>query len=241
MQAMTQVNDSLKAAALLGVTVCVASGDDGSSAAVKDGHAHVVFPASSPYVLAVGGTTIKGTSQPDVCWFEGDGVRDSTNGGSTGGGVSAIFPRPSWQSSVTLKSVNPGSIVGRCIPDLAANADWTVSPYLLVVDGAPQPNGGTSAATPLVASLIALINAKRASGDRIGYLTPLLYQVSANGGQTIGAIGCTDVIAGNNITAKAGGYTAGPGYDAVSGWGTPNGVALMGILTKATSAKSAVA
>jgi kumamolisin len=96
---------------------------------------------------------------------------------------------------------------------------------LLVVDGQSQPNGGTSAASPLVASLLTLINAGNAAGKRVGYVTPLLYQ-SSTGGSGAGAAGCTDVVSGNNDTATAGGYSAGPGYDAASGWGTPNGVSL---------------
>jgi kumamolisin len=225
-QAMEQINQTLQDAAMLGITVCVAAGDDGSSDAISDGHAHVDFPASSPYALAVGGTTIaaKGGAQPDIAWKEGDGLR-ADNGGSTGGGVSVKFPRPAWQGDVKVKSVNPGAIVGRCVPDLAANADWYASPYLLVVDGQPQPNGGTSAASPLVASLLTLINADRAkrAAQPIGYLTPVLYQSSDGNGTTIGAITCTDVLSGENTTDKIGGYMAGPGYDAVSGWGTPNG------------------
>jgi len=240
-QAMTQVNESLKEAAYLGITVCVAAGDDGSSDAVSDGHAHADFPSSSPYVLSVGGTTIlhRNAVGGDITWKEGDGLR-ADNGGSTGGGVSAVFPRPVWQSTVAVKSVNPGAIVGRCLPDVAANADWTASPYLLVVDNGAQPNGGTSAATPLIASLIALINEKRGTTNRIGYLTPLLYS-QPQAGSTIGAQGCTDVDAGNNSTDKIGGYTAAPGYDAVSGWGTPDGQKLLTALSAATAATAATA
>jgi kumamolisin len=229
--AMEQFNQTLQDAAQIGVTVCVAAGDDGSSDAVTDGQAHVDFPSSSPYALAVGGTTIptQGSQQPDIVWFEGDGLR-ADHGGSTGGGVSAVFPRPTWQSAITIQSVNPGSIAGRCVPDLAANADWNASPYLLVVDGQSEPNGGTSAASPLIASLLTLINAGNASGKRVGYITPLLYQ-SSTGGPGAGAAGCTDVQSGNNDTATAGGYSAGPGYDAASGWGTPNGVSLAQALT----------
>jgi kumamolisin len=97
-----------------------------------------------------------------------------------------------------------------------------------VVDGQAQPNGGTSAASPLVASLLTLINASRAAASqpRVGYITPVLYQASGGGGATVGSIGCTDVTSGNNNTAAAGGYSAGPGYDAASGWGAPNGTAL---------------
>lgn len=230
-QAMTQINESLKEAAAIGVSVCIAAGDDGSSDAIPDGYAHVNFPASSPYALAVGGTTIpvKGSKQPDIVWKEGSGVR-ATGGGSTGGGVSAQFLRPNWQRNIKIKSVNPGAISGRCLPDIAANADWNKSPYLLVVGGAPQPNGGTSAATPLVASLLTRINEKRAKNKRVGYVTPLLYQRRGKAAATIGAAGCSDVKTGNNTTASVGGYSAGPGYDAVSGWGTPDGKKLAKLL-----------
>jgi kumamolisin len=225
--AMQHVNDTLEKAALTGVTVCIAAGDDGSSDDYEppDGLAHVDFPASSPYVLSVGGTTIptKGGTQPDIVWKEGDGIRP--NGGSTGGGVSANWLKEDlapWQKNIPITSINPGAFNGRVIPDLAANADWTASPYLLVVDGKSQPNGGTSAASPLLAGLLTLINAERPTGKRVGFLTPVLYQ----GNPTVGAIGCTDVVAGNpgnNDTATIGGYNVGKGYDAVSGWGTPNG------------------
>lgn len=233
-QAMTQTNESLKDAALAGITVCVAAGDDGSSdAIIADGMAHADFPASSPYVLAVGGTSIprKDGPPPDIVWFEGNGLRepDNQDSGSSGGGVSSVFARPSWQQTVTIPSVNPNGIVGRCLPDLAANADWTASPYLLCVDNGIEPNGGTSAAAPLVAALIALINANAPAGSTVGYLTPLLYEAGA-GGKPLGASVCTDIVSGQNATAKIGGYAAQSGYDAVSGWGTPIGTKLLGAL-----------
>jgi kumamolisin len=100
------------------------------------------------------------------------------------------------------------------------------------VDNGSQPNGGTSAATPLIASLLTLINAGRGPGKRVDYLTPILYQSvdGTAGAQTVGSIGCTDILSGNNATAHVGGYSAGPGYDAAAGWGTPNGVKLANIL-----------
>ncbi len=226
-QARSHINDTLQDAAMLGITVCVATGDDGSSDAVLDGYAHVNFPASSPYVLSVGGTTIpaKKGQKRDIVWRKGNGMRPKhgSNGGSTGGGVSAIFPRPNWQKGLPIASVNPGAFRGRCVPDLAANADWKTSPYLLVVDGKLHPNGGTSAASPLVAALLTIINASRPADSPVGYVTPVLYQKGKTGKATRGRAGCTDVKSGNNTSAVIGGYHAGPGYDAASGWGTPNG------------------
>jgi kumamolisin len=239
-QATTQISETLKEAAYLGITVCVAAGDDGSSDAITDGNAHVDFPSSSPYSLAVGGTTIptKGGAKPDIVWKEGDGLR-ADNGGSTGGGVSSVFPRPAWQSNIKITSVNSGSIVGRVVPDIAANADWVKSPYLLVVDGGAQGNGGTSAATPLWASLLTLINAQRGSAGRVGYLAPVLYAPpSGKSGSTVGSLGCTDVASGNNTTDQVGGYSAGTGFDAASGWGTPNGEKLLAALASTTSPTS---
>jgi kumamolisin len=237
-QAIDHINDAFHEAAMLGITICIAGGDDGSSDGVTDGLAHPDFPSTSPFVLTVGGTTIPqaGGTGPDIVWFEGTGVRDQNfKDGSTGGGVSEHFSRPAWQQDINIKSINPGGFVGRIYPDLAANADWFASPYLLIVNGQSQPNGGTSAASPLVASLFTLINAQRGPGNRVGYVTPVLYQTIGTGATaaTVGALGCTDVVTGNNNTAHVGGYSAGPGYDAVSGWGTPNGVNLAAALAQA--------
>ena len=228
-QAMQQVGEALNDAVALGITVCAASGDDGSSNGETDGHAHVCFPASSPLTLAVGGTTVPSDAAADVVWKQGNGLK-AYGGGSSGGGVSAACPRPAWQSGIAIASVNPGAIVGRVLPDLAVNADWTASPYFSYVDGAVQPSGGTSAATPLVAALIVRINQARQGADRprVGYLTPRLYQ--ANGGSTVGAAACTPVISGDNNTATIGGYAATGGFSAASGWGVPNGEALAALI-----------
>jgi kumamolisin len=224
-QAMCAVDDSLKAAANLGITICVASGDSGSSDGLLDGQAHVDFPASSPNVLAVGGTTLTlvGGARQEVAWMQGSGIEnDGANGGSSGGGVSMTFPRPNWQS-VLVASVNPQAFDGRCVPDVAANA--ATSPgYAWVNAGVAKANGGTSAAAPLWAAFIARLSAARGPGRRVGFLTPLLYQATANtGGAPLGQVACNDVVSGNNNTAAAGGYAAGVGYDAVTGWGSPDG------------------
>jgi kumamolisin len=87
--------------------------------------------------------------------------------------------------------------------------------------------------------MIALINGQLGPGERVGYLTPLLYQ-PAGGGHPVGASACADVVSGSNKTAKVGGYNAQPGYDAVSGWGTPDGMKLKQAIA-AASAQPAVA
>jgi len=109
----------------------------------------------------------------------------------------------------------------------AATRSVRMSGPVLVVDGHAEPNGGTSAATPLVASLIVLINA---TGKRVGYLTPLLYAAGTQG-KFNGSVGCDDVVSGDNVTAHAGGYHAATGYDACCGWGTPNGKSLAQLIT----------
>jgi kumamolisin len=228
-QAIVQINETLKEAALLGITVCVASGDDGSDDQVGDGHAHADFPGCSPYALGVGGTLLhkRGDSYDETTWKDGDGLRDN-GGGSTGGGVSRIFDRPKWQK-VNIANINPGAKDGRVTPDVAANASGK-SGYRTVVDGKPSTTGGTSASAPLWAALIARINQNLPKGKRVGYLTPVLYQASGN--STVGAVACRDIISGDNKTSAVGGYSSGSGFDAVTGWGTPLGDKLLEELKK---------
>jgi kumamolisin len=231
-QARTQIAEALKEAALLGMTVFVASGDDGSSDAIGDGHAHADFPAVVQYVTAVGGTTLRakgGVIESEVAWKDSDGLRKD-GGGSSGGGVSALLSRPAWQK-VDVASVNPGSIVGRCIPDVAADASAHTG-YYVVVDGRGGVSGGTSASAPLWAALVLRANAAlNAVGlERVGYLTQWLYEAESAALLSNGAVVCRDVAAGDNVTAHVGGYRSGKGYDAVTGWGTPDGGAFLAAL-----------
>jgi len=223
-QAIEHVNETLQEAAALGVTVCVASGDDGSSDDAEDGHAHVDFPASSPYSLGVGGTSLKasaGKIKSEKVW--NDGPRQ-TAGGAGGGGVSAVEPVPSWQTSLNPVSVNPGNKPGRGVPDVAAVADPNTG-YYVRSGGKNGVAGGTSAAAPLWAALIALINQKL--GSPVGYLNPRLYEVIGP------AKVLRDITSGNNDTqGLVGGYPAGPGWDACTGWGSPNGIKLLAALAK---------
>jgi kumamolisin len=164
--------------------------------------------------------------------MQGDGKR-ADRGGSTGGGVSSHFALPQWQEAVAVPSVNPHAAPGRCVPDVAALANF--SGYLLVLDGQAQPNGGTSAAAPLWASLLGRVNSAliAAGKQRVGYVTPLLYGSGTHAGRALGQEACFDVTSGNNDTAAAvEGYAARSGYDCVTGWGSPKGADLLASLKK---------
>ncbi len=207
-QAMTSMDEAFQSAAAMGVSVCVAAGDDGSTDGVSDGLNHVDFPASSPNVLACGGTQLVAsgnTVTSETVWNE-----LANNEGATGGGVSDFFPLPSWQNGAGVPpSANPNQNVGRGVPDVAGDADPTTG-YVTLVDGNPDVIGGTSAVAPLWAGLIALIN--ESIGKPVGFLNPLLYQDAAT------ARDLNDITSGNN-----GAYTAGSGWDACTGLGSPIG------------------
>jgi kumamolisin len=203
-QAMQNFNETFMSAAALGITITVAAGDGGSSDRETDGKAHVDFPASSPYALACGGTHL--LSDSETVWNDLDGW-------ATGGGISDVFAVPDYQKTVSLPaSVNGTKNKGRGMPDVAANAD-SASGYNILVDGQWTVVGGTSAVAPLIAALIALINQK--SKTKAGFIHPAIYAADPSVFK--------DITAGNNITAKTGGYTAGPGWDACTGMGVPLG------------------
>jgi kumamolisin len=209
-QAMQQFDAAFQTAAALGVSVCVAAGDSGSSDGETDKLAHVDFPASSPNVLACGGTTLEaagGAIRSEVVWNDGPSS-------ATGGGISDVFALPSYQSSAHVPpSANPGARIGRGIPDVAADADPDTG-YQVRVDGENLVIGGTSAVAPLWAGLITLCNQKL--GTPVGFLNPLLY------GSLAGQGVCRDITSGNN-----GAYSAGAGWDACTGWGSPQGAAIL--------------
>jgi kumamolisin len=207
-QAMTSMDEAFQSAAAMGVSVCVAAGDDGSTDGVTDGLNHVDFPASSPNVLACGGTQLVASGDSitsETVWNE-----LANNEGATGGGISDVFPLPSWQNGAGVPpSANPSKNVGRGVPDVTGDADPTTG-YVTRVDGNPDVIGGTSAVAPLWAGLIALIN--QSIGKPVGFINPLLYQDAAK------ARDLNDITSGNN-----GAYSAGPGWDACSGLGSPIG------------------
>lgn len=214
-QSLQSFNSALQSAAAVGVTVCVASGDNGSDDGVGDGQDHVDFPASSPYSLACGGTklTISGSAiSSEVVWNE-----QASNEGATGGGVSGTFPLPTYQANANVPpSKNPSGFKGRGVPDVAGDADPSTG-YQVQADGQSFAVGGTSAVAPLWAGLIALFNQ---SGKSLGYLNPSLYQNGA---------AFRDITSGNN-----GDFKAAKGWDACTGWGSPNGTALLQALTGAS-------
>lgn len=214
-QFLTPVDQALTSAAAAGLTVLIASGDQGSTGSwgqhgPPDALAHVNFPASSPNATGVGGTVLQPDGSGGVA---GEVVWD--NGATTsasGGGVSAFFGVPSFQSAAGINpvSANPPNNPGRGAPDGCANADN----YQVFIRGRNVPVGGTSAGTPLWAALIALVN--QGIGGRAGLLQPMLY------GPLLMAGALNDITTGDN-----GAYAAGVGWDACTGLGSPNGTAIL--------------
>lgn len=206
-QSLTNFNEAFKAACLLGVTICAAAGDSGSDDSVGDGKVHVDFPASSPYVLACGGTKLvaNGTKvSSETVWHE-------SNDSATGGGVSNFFPLPDYQTKAKVPVSIDTKFKGRGVPDVAGNADPQTG-YKVRVDGQNMVIGGTSAVAPLMAGFIALVNEK--NGKSAGFINPAIY-ASANG--------CRDITKGDNITTSTKkGYKAGKGWDACTGLGVLN-------------------
>jgi kumamolisin len=199
---------ALEDAAALGVTVSVAAGDGGSSDGESDGQPHADFPATSPSVLACGGTRLSSSGDTitgEVVWNE-----TAADEGATGGGVSTVFALPTWQANANVPAA-PNGFVGRGVPDVAGNAD-PLTGYDVLVDGQSEVVGGTSAVAPLWAGLIARLNQQL--GKSLGLVNAALYGTEGNGFR--------DITQGNN-----GAYQAGAGWDACTGWGSPDGTALL--------------
>lgn len=223
-----KMEDILENAARKGITVCVASGDGGSSDArdgfwaipADDGLAHVQYPASSPYVLACGGTQLmlNGDDHVEVVWNNTTMKRPAT-----GGGVSELFEMPDWQAthSIDIPSANDNTRKGRVIPDVAALAAGGA--WEMVEDGKPTVAGGTSAVAPLFSSLVALCNQCRESNGkaRLGFVNDRLYSLARSGNLF------NNIREGHNRpVAGYPGYDAQDGFDACTGWGSPKTFAL---------------
>jgi subtilase family serine protease len=227
-------------AAAMGVTVFASAGDAGDANVETDGttiypFATVNFPAASPLVTAVGGTSLTADTngnQSETTW--------NNSGNATGGGVSQQFAEPLYQAF--LPHSDQVLLNGhRGLPDIAWNADpnTAILVYLSFL-GADEAGyfeiGGTSEGSPQWAGLTADLN--QLAGHPIGFLNPYLYALGAAG------VGFHDITTGNNSLDGIPGFSATPGWDATTGWGTPDIGQLFGDLaflargTHATGARS---
>jgi subtilase family serine protease len=225
------MNSALEYAADRHVTVVVASGDygaigNGATTPVKQ----VSLPASDPLALAAGGTSltanrVTGAYISETAWNVPPGL---PAGGASGGGFSQLFARPAYQDGV------PGIGTTRGVPDVAANGESGTGMALAFSDGGGQRYilvgaGGTSAAAPFWAGLIAL--ADQEAGHPLGFVNPAIYRI-ARGPLYHKAF--HDITTGNNTVTLNGttitGYQAGPGWDPVTGWGTPDAQVLVPLL-----------
>jgi kumamolisin len=220
------ISRALLDASQVGVTVCVAAGDSGSSdldPQDADGQPHADFPASSPFALACGGTKMHGsgtTITSESVWNEG---RD---GGSTGGGVSNKFAIPAYQKGAKVPK-SPSGKSGRGVPDVSGVADPLTGYQVVIAGKSKPPIGGTSAVAPLWAGLVARINQKLAAAKKptVGFVNTLLY-----GGPLAGAL--RDIVKGDNdIDGNLNKYAAKAGWDPCTGLGSPNGAKLLNALT----------
>jgi subtilase family serine protease len=217
------MNAALEQARDQHVTVISSSGDAGAISSHYGPPVEVNMPASDPLVLGVGGTTLHaarpgGAYQGEIAWNSGTEA--------SGGGYSGLFPRPSYQDGI------PRARATRGVPDVAANADSNTAMALAFGDGELQPAPGTSASTPLWAGVIAL--ADQEAGRPLGFVNPAIYAI-ARGPDYHKAF--HDVITGDNSVLWDGtvytGYTAGPGWDPVTGWGSPDAQYLVPLLASA--------
>lgn len=208
--------------AVHGQTIFAASGDSGAfddypntgsqSPAVDD-------PASQPYVVGVGGTHLtvnsqNGTYVAETVWNDGLG------NGAGGGGVSAVWPIPAWQTNVPTTY----SKTNRNVPDVSLNADGNTG-YAIFVGGQWTIYGGTSCAAPLWAGFTARVNQGLAANNKpvLGFANPALYAIG-NGPSY--AANFFDITSGDNLF-----YHAAKGYDNATGWGSFNGANLYATLT----------
>jgi kumamolisin len=241
-----QFDQALQAAALLGITVCVAAGDNGAADMGPlmpwDGLAHVDFPSASPFSLSCGGTRLivnNGAIASESVWNQNkaDLSQGETGSfGASGGGVSGAFSVPGYQQQANVPvSLNPAGYEGRGVPDVTGNGDPQTG-YNIFVDGQKEQFGGTSAVAPLWAALIARINQKLQG--RVGFINPQLYALHPN------AAAFHNVSQGNNRVSYGTfnniGYDAGAGWSAASGLGSPDGTVLCNLLMIKAPAAAAV-
>jgi subtilase family serine protease len=216
------MNAALEQARDQRVTVAVSSGDTGALSD-QGPPVQVSLPASDPLVLAVGGTTLDATWATGA--YHGEMAWDAGSDAS-GGGYSSLFLRPAYQDGVARIGAARG------VPDVAADADSATGMALAFSDGGLLAAQGTSAATPLWAGVIAL--ADQEAGQHLGFVNPAIYRI-ARGPAYHRAF--HDVATGDNSvlwpTGVFAGYDAGPGWDPVTGWGSPDAQYLVPLLAQA--------
>ncbi len=210
-------------AAADGVTVLFASGDSGVANTNKQGapypYTTVNYPSSSPNVLSVGGTEITNPPSTYITSYQSESVWNDAYGAG-GGGFSSIFPVTPFQKS--LVQANYLGEAARGLPDVSYNAA-VISSVLIYESFDPVygpgwvPIGGTSAATPQWAAVVATIN--QVDGAQ-GFIVPKLYALANKPSEYAQAF--HDITSGNNSSGGITGYTALQGWDAASGLGTPN-------------------
>jgi subtilase family serine protease len=211
-------------AAAMGVTVLASAGDSGSSNVDTNNVTYpfptVGFPASSPLVTAVGGTSLhadtSGTYQTETVWNE-----SAISEGAGGGGISQVFKEPPYQEA-SLPRADQRELDGaRGLPDISWNADPSTGILIYAsLPGLPPGYyllGGTSEGSPQWAGLVSDLN--QLIGRPIGFLNPYLYALGASG---LGTASFHDITVGNNSYLGIPGYAATPGWDLASGWGTPD-------------------
>jgi kumamolisin len=210
-----KMNGAFETAATHNITVLVASGDHGARDRATDNRLQVDFPASSPWVLSVGGTQIVirgGSGAEETVWNKWSEYQ-----GASGGGVSELFDQPKWQANIRVPHSLSGR-PGRGVPDVAINAD-PESGYALYIHGQIMQIGGTDVAVSAWAGLVAVLN--QGLGHSLGFFNPLLY----------GKLGPSEilrpVLSGHNGSRELSGFCAGPGWNAATGWGTPDGAKLL--------------
>src|SRR6202035_4106647 len=230
------MNSALEYAAARHVTVIAASGDEGvigngSSTPVKE----VILPASDPLVLGVGGTSL--TANPVTGAYISETAWNTPGlppqPGASGGGFSHVFARPAYQDGV------PGAGATRGVPDVAADGSGVTG--MALAFSAPGGSyeligaGGTSAGAPFWTGLIAL--ADQEAGHPLGFVNPAIYRIARS---PLYRKAFHDITTGNNTVALTStsppvtitGYQAGPGWDPVTGWGTPDAQVLIPLLAR---------
>jgi len=212
---MESCNDQFMAVTSRGITILFASGDQGvwGRSGTGTGTFNPDFPAASPYILAVGGSDLSTTSVgPETCCAD------------SGGGFSNTFPRPDWQNDAVTKYLNTATLpnkalfnaTGRGYPDVSAIFGLYI-PYCIVADSKYLGVAGTSASSPVAASIFGLLNDVRLNKGKatLGFANPWIYQTLADHPEAF-----NDITTGKNDAGKSAGFNAIAGWDPCTGVGT---------------------